>query len=80
MIYCGFHWRSFYLVYKLYTKFAKILEICKKHSENLVNESENKNKKFGKAFSQKFTTTVQQNVLSLYLSHSYAPSELAVGF
>ena len=29
-----------------------------------------KNKKFGKAFSQKLTTTVQQNVLSLYLSHS----------
>ena len=29
-----------------------------------------KNKKFGKAFSQKFTTTVQQYVLSLYLSHS----------
>ena len=27
-------------MYNLYTKFAKILEICKKYSENLVNESE----------------------------------------
>lgn len=28
-------------MYNLYTKFARILEICKKYSENLVNESEN---------------------------------------
>lgn len=33
---------SNYRMYNLYTKFAKILEICKKYSENLVNESENK--------------------------------------
>ena len=26
-------------VYNLYTKFVKILEICKQFSENLVNES-----------------------------------------
>lgn len=30
-------------MYNLYTKFARILEICKKYSENLVNESENQN-------------------------------------
>lgn len=50
MIYCGFHWRSFYLVYKLYTKFAKKLEICKKYSENLVNESENKKQEIWLSF------------------------------
>ncbi|MDK7751478.1 IS982 family transposase, partial [Brevibacterium sp. UMB10442] len=28
-------------MYNLYTKFVKILEICKQFSENLVNESGN---------------------------------------
>ena len=30
-------------MYNLYTKFAKILEICKQFSENLVNESGDSN-------------------------------------
>ena len=37
-------------MYNLYTKFAKILEICKKYSENLVNESENKKQEIWQSF------------------------------
>ena len=32
---------SIHRMYNLYTKFVKILEICKQFSENLVNESGN---------------------------------------
>ena len=32
---------STHRMYNLYTKFVKILEICKQFSENLVNESGN---------------------------------------
>ena len=37
-------------MYNLYTKFARILEICKKYSENLVNESENKKQEIWQSF------------------------------
>ena len=37
-------------MYNLYTKFAKILEICKNYSENLVNESENKKQEIWQSF------------------------------
>lgn len=29
---------SYYRMYNVYTKFVKILEVCKQFSENLVNE------------------------------------------
>ena len=52
-------------MYNLYTKFVKILEICKQFSDNLVNESD---------FSQApdFGFCVSQN--TYYFGIGYTPS------
>ena len=55
-------------MYNLYTKFAKILEICKKYSENLVNESENQKQEIWQSF---FRKSLQQPCNKMYSRFIY---------
>ena len=55
-------------MYNLYTKFAKILEICKKYSENLVNESENKKQEIWQSFFAKvYNNRATKCTLALFI-------------
>ncbi len=55
-------------MYNLYTKFAKILEICKNYSENLVNESENKKQEIWQSFFAKvYNNRATKCILALFI-------------